>query len=894
MGGAFTEKFAVLIVVGIMFQDVIFSWHITIDMPPVVLVFEGEDVELECKARYANGTLIQPCYDSVLQWFVVLENAEGVYIAGCGRVVSFKNKTVEFNQDNGNLTILEVGLADDAVVKCTVLGLFGSYSSMTHLKVKKANFGVQTDGKLTPGEGESAALPCSVIDSGTTDKRNFTFEWSLNNTVLQSCDPSSEVIYSVERTGKYALHHGKTSCNLTILNVNLKDEGRYQCDVHDSFYNQSNYNSTIIDFGDQPASITTLPATTDLNEGQSTAISSLTLKTGQGSGATPLDTISRKDIVLITAVSSGLVLVAISLLVVASRLRKDRHSAVQINQTNDANRATVTFRQAPSPGSIRIGPNLSSRFEVQDVIFSWPITIDMPPVVSVFEGEDVELECKARYADGTLIQPCHGVSLKWTFLTGAENMHGDEIAQCGRVASFMNKPVEFNQDNGNLTILDIGLSDEAVVQCTVYGLVGKYSNMTHLKVKKGGVSFGTITIDMPPVVSVFEGEDVELECKARFANGTTIPPCDERYYFTFKWTFLKENMEVTDITGCYVVTSFRNKTVEFNQDNGNLKILNIGLSDEAVVRCTVIGLVGSYSNMTHLQVKKTNFGVQTDGKLTPGEGESATLPCSVIDSGTTDKRNFTFEWSLNNNILQSCNSSGEVFHSIDQTGKYALHHGKTSCNLTILNLNLKDEGRYQCDVHDSFYNQSNYNSTTIDFGDQPASITTLPATTDLNEGQSTAISSLTLKTGQGSEATPLDTIARKDIVLITAVSSGLVLVAISLLVVASRLRKDRHSAVQINQTNDANRATVTFRQAPSPGSIRIGPNLSSRFEVQDAETAYEEVRGIGDHATSTADNRNVIVHTYAEARLSLAEGEDEAQNPLPPPRGIFNQPPHWI
>ncbi|XP_033641381.1 uncharacterized protein LOC117301472 isoform X3 [Asterias rubens] len=291
---------------------------------------------------------------------------------------------------------------------------------------------------------------------------------------------------------------------------------------------------------------------------------------------------------------------------------------------------------------------------------------------------------------------------------------------------------------------------------------------------------------------------------------------------------------------------------------------------------------------------QANFGVQTDGKLTPVEGESASLPCSVIDSGTTDKRNFTFEWSFNDTILQSCNPSGEVFYSVDQTGKYGLHHGKTSCNLTILNLNLKDVGRYQCDVHDSFYNQSNNNSTTIVLGDQPASIATLPATTDLNEGQTTGISSLTLKTGQGSRATPLDTISRKDIVLITAVSSGLVLVAISLLVVASRLRKDRHSAVQINQTNDANRATVTFRRAPSPGSIRIGPNLLSRFEVQDAETAYEEVGEIGEHATSTTDNRNVIAHTYAEARLSLAEGEDEAQSPPPPPRGIFNQPPHWI
>ena len=106
-------------------------------MPPVVSVFEGDDVELECKARYANGTLIQPCCDSVLQWFVVLENTEVVFVAGCGRVVSFKYKTVEFNQDNGNLTILDIGLADDAVVKCTVLGLFASYSNMTHLKVKK-------------------------------------------------------------------------------------------------------------------------------------------------------------------------------------------------------------------------------------------------------------------------------------------------------------------------------------------------------------------------------------------------------------------------------------------------------------------------------------------------------------------------------------------------------------------------------------------------------------------------------------------------------------------------------------------------------------------------------------------------------------------------------------
>ena len=114
--------------------------------------------------------------------------------------------------------------------------------------------------------------------------------------------------------------------------------------------------------------------------------------------------------------------------------------------------------------------------------------IDMPPVVSVFEGEDVELECKVRYANGTLIPPCdwlHGFILKWTLVNRVENMSGDEIARCGRVASFKNKTVEFNQDNGNLTILNIGLSDGAVVLCTVLGIFGSHSTMTHLKVKKG-------------------------------------------------------------------------------------------------------------------------------------------------------------------------------------------------------------------------------------------------------------------------------------------------------------------------------------------------------------------------------------------------------------------------
>ncbi|XP_071807008.1 uncharacterized protein [Asterias amurensis] len=157
----------------------------------------------------------------------------------------------------------------------------------------------------------------------------------------------------------------------------------------------------------------------------------------------------------------------------------------------------------------------------QDAISSGTIMIDMPPVVSVFEGEDVELECKVRYADGTLIQPCDersGLLLRWSLVNRLGNMLDEVIARCGRVASFKNKTVEFNQDNGNLTILNIGLADDAVVWCKVYGFFDSHSNMTHLKVKKGCVSFGNLRISMPPVVSVFEGDDVELECKARYAN----------------------------------------------------------------------------------------------------------------------------------------------------------------------------------------------------------------------------------------------------------------------------------------------------------------------------------------------------------------------------------------
>jgi hypothetical protein len=63
-------------------------------------------------------------------------------------------------------------------------------------------------------------------------------------------------------------------------------------------------------------------------------------------------------------------------------------------------------------------------------------------------------------------------------------------------------------------------------------------------------------------------------------------------------------MEDIYITGCDVVTSFRNKTVEFNQDNGNLTILDIGLADEAVFECFVYGQYISHTNTTRVDVKK--------------------------------------------------------------------------------------------------------------------------------------------------------------------------------------------------------------------------------------------------------------------------------------------------
>ncbi len=112
----------------------------------------------------------------------------------------------------------------------------------------------------------------------------------------------------------------------------------------------------------------------------------------------------------------------------------------------------------------------------------------MPPVVTVFEGEDLDLECKVRYANGTLISPCEqdGLLQSWILVDDSENKIGDEIARCDKVAMFKNnKTVKFNEDNGNLTILNMGLLDEAVVQCVVFGLSGVNKNRTEVRVKKG-------------------------------------------------------------------------------------------------------------------------------------------------------------------------------------------------------------------------------------------------------------------------------------------------------------------------------------------------------------------------------------------------------------------------
>ena len=131
------------------------------------------------------------------------------------------------------------------------------------------------------------------------------------------------------------------------------------------------------------------------------------------------------------------------------------------------------------------------------------VTIGMPPVVSVFEGEDVELQCKARYANGTLILPLggglHVIAMKCTFVVNmVENMSAVIITKSSGVASFKNKTVKFNPDNGNLTILNIGLSDEAVFQCTVLGVFGSQSNVTHLKVKKGKCYLGKCNLLKEP------------------------------------------------------------------------------------------------------------------------------------------------------------------------------------------------------------------------------------------------------------------------------------------------------------------------------------------------------------------------------------------------------------
>ncbi len=120
------------------------------------------------------------------------------------------------------------------------------------------------------------------------------------------------------------------------------------------------------------------------------------------------------------------------------------------------------------------------------------------------------------------------------------------------------------------------------------------------------MSFGNITIDMPPVVTVFEDEDVKLECKARYANGTLIPACDERHGFTLKWTLRKssENMTFEEIARCGRVVVFKNKALKFNNDSGNLTLTNVDFSDKAVVRCLVIGLRFRHTNQTIVIVEK--------------------------------------------------------------------------------------------------------------------------------------------------------------------------------------------------------------------------------------------------------------------------------------------------
>ena len=99
------------------------------------------------------------------------------------------------------------------------------------------------------------------------------------------------------------------------------------------------------------------------------------------------------------------------------------------------------------------------------------------------------------------------------------------------------------------------------------------------------------------------------------------------------------------------------------------------------------------------------FSVQTILHAKAVRGQNVTLLCSVNEIGSSDNRDFNFKWSLGNDSLSdACAANGEA----SKAGKYAFDRGNSSCNLTILGFELSDEGRYRCDVNDSFYMQSNH------------------------------------------------------------------------------------------------------------------------------------------------------------------------------------------
>ena len=75
-------------------------------------------------------------------------------------------------------------------------------------------------------------------------------------------------------------------------------------------------------------------------------------------------------------------------------------------------------------------------------------------------------------------------------------------------------------------------------------------------------------------------------------------------------------------------------------------------------------------------------------------GQSVTLPCWVVDVDPTITSSPRFIWYADGGaVLVNCTDSQRSFSA----GKYAFARDHRSCNLTVRQLGLSDEGRYECE-----------------------------------------------------------------------------------------------------------------------------------------------------------------------------------------------------